>query len=162
MIETAHQPATISSQTSPWKTSNESKALNVNEPTIYSDEIAVAANWWSRNMRQQGLSQIEVAAFEHALKYGLVNRCSGHWYVNEPMRGSGHRSVINDWSTDPVILEAAAAVRIRDITSRLPRAVMWLNPDSVKVKLEGRPWADSLYRNSATSSGSSGSEDEDN
>mmetsp|Transcript_7788 Transcript_7788/g.15448 ORF Transcript_7788/g.15448 Transcript_7788/m.15448 type:complete len:204 (+) Transcript_7788:73-684(+) len=156
---TPTKSAVISSQTTPSKNCNESKSWT--EPTVHSEEIAVAARWWSRGMRQQDLSQGEVAAFEHALKYGMVNRCMGHWYPSEPMRGSGHRSVINDFSTDPVILEAADAVRIRDITSRLPRAVMWLNPGSVKVKLEGRPWAESLYSNS-NSSGTSGSEDEDN
>eukprot|EP00286_Rhodomonas_abbreviata_P018940 CAMPEP_0181307374 /NCGR_PEP_ID=MMETSP1101-20121128/10843_1 /TAXON_ID=46948 /ORGANISM="Rhodomonas abbreviata, Strain Caron Lab Isolate" /LENGTH=168 /DNA_ID=CAMNT_0023413581 /DNA_START=125 /DNA_END=631 /DNA_ORIENTATION=+ len=149
----------LSFQTPPPKNCSESWT----EPSLEVglEEIAVAARWWSSEMRQQDLSQGEVAWFEQALKYGMLNRCMGHWYPSEPMRGSGHRSVINDFSTDPVILGAAKAVPIRDITSRLPRAVMWLNPGSVKVKLEGRPWAESLYSNS-NSSGTSGSEDEDN
>lgn len=152
----------ISSQSTPSKLNNDSKSLSWSELSSASEEIAVAARYWARSMRQHDLAGCEVAAFENALKQGMLKRCTGHWYPNEPMRGSGHRSVINDFSTDPVILEAADSVRITDIGSRLPRAVMWMNPGSVKIKLEGRPWAESLYSSNASSSGSSGSEEEDN
>eukprot|EP00961_Rhodomonas_salina_P223352 3020371-Rhodomonas_salina.1 len=112
----------ISSQSTPSKLNNDSKSLSWSELSSASEEIAVAARYWARSMRQHDLAGCEVAAFENALKQGMLKRCTGHWYPNEPMRGSGHRSVINDFSTDPVILEAADSVRITDIGSRLPRA----------------------------------------
>eukprot|EP00287_Rhodomonas_sp_CCMP768_P020262 CAMPEP_0202823586 /NCGR_PEP_ID=MMETSP1389-20130828/11777_1 /ASSEMBLY_ACC=CAM_ASM_000865 /TAXON_ID=302021 /ORGANISM="Rhodomonas sp., Strain CCMP768" /LENGTH=204 /DNA_ID=CAMNT_0049496581 /DNA_START=37 /DNA_END=651 /DNA_ORIENTATION=- len=150
------------SQPTPSKLDMASKSLSWTEPSTATEEISVAARYWARSMRQHDLAGCEVAAFETALKQAMLKRCAGHWYPSEPMRGSGHRSVINDFSTDPVIIEAADAVRISDIGARLPRAVMWLNPGSVKIKLEGRPWAESLYSANASSSGTSGSEEEDN
>ena len=67
----------------------------------------------------------------------MESRCEGHWYPSEPRRGSGHRSVINDLTTDPLLASAALAARIRDIAARLPRAVIWINPGSVRVQVEG-------------------------
>ena len=127
------------------------------------EEIGVAAQWWTREMRQQDLHHSEVSAFENALRSELLKRCEGHWYPEEPLRGSGHRCVINDFSVDPLIVAAAESVRIRNISSRLPRAVMWLNPGSVKVKLENYPYPKSLFNaqdSQSSNSGASGSEDE--
>mmetsp|Transcript_42928 Transcript_42928/g.86118 ORF Transcript_42928/g.86118 Transcript_42928/m.86118 type:complete len:163 (-) Transcript_42928:110-598(-) len=147
-----------SAATSPAKLSHKAPSGLENSNAI--EECSIAARYWARSMRQNDLAGCEVAAFENALRQGLLQRCCGHWYPNEPVRGSGHRSIINDFTTDPVLVAAAEAVRIGGIGSRLPRAVMWLNPASVKVKLEGHPYADNVYSGEASSSSSS-SDDED-
>mmetsp|Transcript_20789 Transcript_20789/g.32568 ORF Transcript_20789/g.32568 Transcript_20789/m.32568 type:complete len:201 (+) Transcript_20789:67-669(+) len=146
--------ATISS--TPTKNSNVDNAA-------CGEEICVAALWWSREMMQHDLHHSEVSAFENALREQLLRRCEGHWYPAEPLRGSGHRCVINDFSVDPLLVKAAEASRIRNISSRLPRAQLWLNPGSVKVKLENYPYPKSLYNaqdSQSSNSGASGSEDE--
>ena len=87
-------------------------------------------------MTQHDLASSEVQAFEHAVRTALLSKCHGHWYPNDPVRGSGYRSLVNDLSTDPIFLAAAAEVRIQNIGKRLPKGVMWVNPSSVKVQLE--------------------------
>jgi hypothetical protein len=100
-------------------------------------------------MRQHDLSQSEVNAFEQALRNGIIRRCEGRWYPNEPLRASGLRSIINDLTIDPLLVEAAAASRIRDIRSRLPQAVVWVNPCSVKVKIEEERFTEVLFSGNA-------------
>ncbi len=88
-------------------------------------------------MRQHDLSQQELNTFEQALRIGIEARCDGHWYPSDPRRGSGHRSIVNDLTIDPLLTSAAATARIRDVASRLPRAVLWINPGGVRVQVEG-------------------------
>ena len=109
------------------------------------EEAAVASKWWASRMRQHDLSVTEVNSFEQALRRGIIGRCEGRWYPNEPLRGSGLRSIINDLTVDPLLVEAAAAARIRDIRVRLPQAVVWVNPSSVKVKLEEERFTQILF-----------------
>ena len=127
------------------------------------EEVNQAAHWWSSKMRQHDLAFSEVSAFEAAVRNGLMSKCSGHWYPNDPLRGSGHRSLVNDISTDPVFLAAAAEVRIRDVGGRLPRGVMWVNPGSVKVQLEMGRYPETIYSNcnSGTTSEGTASDDDD-
>jgi hypothetical protein len=127
-------------------------------PLDFSEEVNQAALWWSTKMRQHDLAVSEVQAFETGVRNGLLNRCNGHWYPSDPLRGSGHRSLVNDFSTDPVFLSAAAAVNIRDIAGRLPRAVMWVNPSSVKVQLENGRYPDTVFSSTSGSSSDSHSE----
>jgi hypothetical protein len=101
-----------------------------------SEEVHHAAHWWSLKMAQHDLANSEVQAFENAVRTALLSKCNGHWYPNDPLRGSGYRSLVNDLSTDPIFLAAAAEVRIQNIGTRLPKGVMWVNPSSVKVQLE--------------------------
>eukprot|EP00291_Cryptomonas_curvata_P009968 CAMPEP_0172187510 /NCGR_PEP_ID=MMETSP1050-20130122/21386_1 /TAXON_ID=233186 /ORGANISM="Cryptomonas curvata, Strain CCAP979/52" /LENGTH=147 /DNA_ID=CAMNT_0012861857 /DNA_START=501 /DNA_END=944 /DNA_ORIENTATION=- len=106
-------------------------------PRLYAGEVASAAKWWASRMRQHDLSQQELNTFEQALRIGMEARCDGHWYPSDPRRGSGHRSVVNDLTIDPLLTSAAATARIRDVASRLPRAVLWINPGGVQVQVEG-------------------------
>jgi len=129
-----------------------------------SEEVAQAAQWWSSKMRQHDLAISQVQAFETGVRNGLMNRCTGHWYPTEPLRGSGHRSLVNDISSDPIFLAAAAHVHIKDISGRLPRAVMWANPGSVKVQLENGRYPETVYNggnSGSTSDGTTSSEEDD-
>lgn len=44
-----------------------------------------------------------------------------------------YRSLVNDVSTDPIFTAAAQSLRIQNIGSCLPRAIMFVNPGCVKV-----------------------------
>mmetsp|Transcript_36797 Transcript_36797/g.115040 ORF Transcript_36797/g.115040 Transcript_36797/m.115040 type:complete len:172 (-) Transcript_36797:1225-1740(-) len=122
------------------------------------EEACAAARWWAEKLRQQDQSSSN--GFEHALRGLILSRCRGHWYPQDPLRGSGFRSIVNDVSTDPILLAAGEATRIRDIRSRLPQGVMWINPKTVKVKLEEDRWAETIFSCSAGSSHSSASASE--
>ena len=127
-----------------------------------SEEIHIAAQWWSSKLAKHGFANSEVQAFEHAVRTGLQSKCNGHWYPNDPLRGSGHRSLVNDISTDPIFLAAAAEVRIRDIGTRLPKAVMWVNPSCVKVQLDNGRYPETVFSTCASGSNSEGTaSDED-
>ena len=121
----------------------------------------MAARWWASHMRAQDLSQTEVAAFERAVKAGILARCEGHWYPSEPLRGSGFRSILNDMTTDSILIEAAHAVRIRDIRMRLPQAVVWVNPGSVRAKIEDERTTEDVYVSSSCSNVSNAGTEED-
>ena len=123
--------------------------------SVCADEAAVASKWWASRLRQHDLSQSEVIAFEQALRRGIINRCETRWYPDEPLRGSGLRSIINDLTIDPLLVEAAATARIRDIRSRLPQAVLWVNPSSVKVKMEDERSTEVLFCRIVSSKGES-------
>jgi len=114
-------------------------------PRVYAGEVASAAKWWASSMRQHDLSQQELNTFEQALRTGMEARCDGHWYPSDPRRGSGHRSIVNDLKIDPLLISAAATARIRDVASRLPRAVLWINPGAVRVQVEGERALQVLY-----------------
>jgi hypothetical protein len=94
-----------------------------------------AVKWWSAMLKKHDLGASQVEAFECKMRDDLMIRCAGHWYPSDP-RGRGYRSLVNDVSTDPIFRSAAAGIFIHDIGSRLPRAIMWINPASVKVHLE--------------------------
>ena len=96
-------------------------------------------------MRQHDLSQTEVSCFQQHLLNGIMLRCEGRWFPSEPLRASGFRSIINDLTSDPLLIEAAAAARIRDIRFRCPKAVMWVNPLSVRVKLDEERFTQVLF-----------------
>ena len=89
------------------------------------------------------------------MRRGIINRCETRWYPDEPLRGSGLRSIINDLTIDPLLVEAAATARIRDIRSRLPQAVLWVNPSSVKVKMEDERSTEVLFCRIVSSKGES-------
>jgi len=108
-------------------------------------------------MKTHGLSQGQVNAFETALINGMSKRCDGHWYPSEPMRGSGHRSVLCDITVDPVLTEAGARASIKDVGARLPKAVMWINPGVVRVQADQERHACTLFSSANTPNKGSGS-----
>lgn len=112
-------------------------------------------------MLQHNLAISDVQAFETGVRNRLMNRCNGHWYPSDPSRGSGYRSLVNEFSTDPIFLAAAHDAGIRDIGGRLPRGVMWVNPSSVKVQLENAHYHQTIFSSSGAPSDHSSSSGED-
>lgn len=147
----------------PTKGSHKAPRTPMRSAQDCTEEASQAAQWWSSKMRQHDLAASEVQAFETAVRNALTKKCDGHWYPSDPLRGSGYRSLVNDISTDPIFLHAAAEVRIRDVGSRLPRAVMWVNPCSVKVQLENGRYPETVYsmcNSGSNSEGTASDEDE--
>jgi hypothetical protein len=121
------------------------------DPNSYADEVEAAAQWWSRSMSQQNLAQSQVNAFEKSLKAAMSERCNGHWYPSDPTRGSGHRSTMSSVTVDPILVSAAQAAGIRDIVTRLPKCIVWVNPGVVRIQLEEERHACTIFSTAAKS-----------
>ena len=92
-------------------------------------EIDAAVNWWGRNTRSDDLDEAQLDAFRSELNRLITNHCLGHWYPDEPMRGSGYRSLMNDIKVDAKLVAAGVKAGIADIGDRVPlNMVMWINP----------------------------------
>lgn len=123
--------------------------------------MEAAASWLSRSLRQNNLAQSQVNAFEQSVRAGISNRCEGHWYPSDPSRGSGHRSILSSITVDPILMAAAQAAGIRDIATRLPKCIVWVNPGVVRVQLDEERHACTVFSTQAKSPyrGSASSDD---
>jgi hypothetical protein len=97
-------------------------------------------------MKQDGISHGQGVAFEHALRDGLLKRCNGKWYPEDVMRGSGFRAVINDLTVDPLLVTAGEIARISNVGTRLPKAVVWINPGAVRVHLSSERHVTTVFQ----------------
>lgn len=118
-------------------------------------EAKEAAKWWAACLRsvrphdngdafQSALSTLvtksmapisveQIAAFEGALKTKIQERCRGHWYPDEPMRGSYLRAIGVDYGPDVILCEAAHDAGF-DPAARFPiKTRMIINPGEVRV-----------------------------
>lgn len=119
-------------------------------------EIAVAAKWWSDQLRgtprhdngdgpqsailnwassgREPLPEEKIAAFESALVEGLRVHLAGTWRLDDPLVGRGLRCVGVDYSPHKVLADAAAKADI-DLGGRLPvKTLMWISPGQVQVR----------------------------
>ena len=126
------------------------------DPPPYSREVAAASKWWADTLRARCLDAPALAtarAFEGALARAMERHFAGHWYPDDPPRGSAYRSILRDRATvDPMLRAAAAAAAaataaagIDDMPALLPRAVMWVNPGAVRVRVAGRRAAQAIF-----------------
>jgi len=103
------------------------------------DEIAVATRWITDSLVDREYLPTEaLAVFENQVQLLLEERFKGHWYEREPYRGQAFRAVIVDeHSTDRLIVKAAEKSGISDLEGRLRRRwMLWVDPGEVEVKDE--------------------------
>lgn len=100
-------------------------------------EIQAAAHWWGRQIEGK-ITQQQGQNFVELLERELELRMSGHWYEEEPSRGSGYRAVlVDEVQTDELLLRVAKTCGISKTTfeNALPRpVVMFIDPSRVCVK----------------------------
>mmetsp|Transcript_40415 Transcript_40415/g.108477 ORF Transcript_40415/g.108477 Transcript_40415/m.108477 type:complete len:282 (-) Transcript_40415:262-1107(-) len=125
-------------------TASDAFAVNLNspqndtpQPQPFRREVSAAARWWASQLQGSGISKTNLKTFEDTVATLLAHRCDGHWYPSDPSRASGLRSTMNDVTVDPILVAAAEAASIADIGRRLPLAVVWVNPGSVRARVEG-------------------------
>lgn len=99
------------------------------------EEVSKASCWWRLKIRSDGIPLQSLDSFEESLRRMLLQKYEKHWFVHEPMKGCGFRSLSYDVVVDPLLLKASEAAGIVDIATRLPRAIMFVNPGQVKVRL---------------------------
>lgn len=119
------------------------------------EQIEVAAKWWADQFRHgtkqdngDGMttilatvigSRIETAskadAFEAALKELLPDHLLRCWTPEDPSCGSSLRCLSCDYGPCQLLQEAAHRAGIDPFCPPFPmKTVMWINPDSVRVK----------------------------
>ena len=106
-----------------------------------SRERHAAAAWIASHLKP---AQAEVMI--GALETVLEQRHDGHWYPEEPHRGSAYRSIAcSSTSLDPLLAKAAlqASVAPRELHQQLCRhfvqgctLYLWINPGEVKALIE--------------------------
>lgn len=83
--------------------------------------------------------------FEVALK----KKFQGHWYPEEPMRGSAHRCInFTSKEVDPVFHQAAetASIAFSEIKENLPAELrIWIDPDEVSYQIGEKGTVSILY-----------------
>mmetsp|Transcript_496 Transcript_496/g.951 ORF Transcript_496/g.951 Transcript_496/m.951 type:complete len:169 (+) Transcript_496:59-565(+) len=97
------------------------------------EEVMAAGRWWMENIDKSGLAEAHLTHFRSALEEQLLVKFDGHWYPNDPRRGSGFRAIVYDARIDNVLVNAADESGVPDIHDRAPRAIVWANPGEVKV-----------------------------
>ena len=118
------------------------------------EQIEIAAKWWADQLRagtkqdngdfmQSALATVlthpedpqKVNLFEQALKDLLPEHLSKCWDTNLPGLGSYLRCLACDYHPEEALAEAAKIAGIPATCPPFPmKTVMWVNPDSVKVK----------------------------
>ena len=97
------------------------------------EEVEAAAAWWVERLNKKSLTSHQVNVFCNSLQDHLYSRNQGHWFIEDPLRGSAFRSILFDVQLDSVLQKAAYAAGIQQIEDRLPRGViMFVNPGCVK------------------------------
>ena len=94
-------------------------------------EIIAASLWWCSYVTS------EPELYQHTFRMNLINalmeRCKDHWYPENPSKGSGYRSVINDIHIDPILLMACSSSSINP--GRLPgKCVQIISPGIVRIR----------------------------
>ena len=75
-----------------------------------------------------------VDRFSQALARELTSKFTGHWYEDEPARGSGFRAVSNDHRLDSLVVRAGESANIMNVDKLLQHTrgcIMFVNPGVV-------------------------------
>lgn len=101
-------------------------------------EISVALNFVISYLYNK-LPRRRVDLFGEELETGLKTKFLGHWYPENPSKGSGFRCIKgNGEEVDPVILMAAikAGLDIQEVKNYLPDDLtLWIDPSEVSYKI---------------------------
>ncbi|KAK0045391.1 protein Tob1 [Biomphalaria pfeifferi] len=101
-------------------------------------EISVALNFVISYLYNK-LPRRRVDLFGEELEVGLKEKFQGHWYPEQPSKGSGFRCLKgNGDEVDPVLVYAAvkAGLDITEVRSYLPEDLtLWIDPSEVSYKI---------------------------
>jgi len=105
-------------------------------------EIESATSWWTSQLANSGLSSEQLLVFRSTFSKLLIIKYNNHWYLNEPLRGNGYRSIwfdVSNRQTDQLLLGAGKSAKIYDLEQRLANSlpkgsIMWVDPGEVSLK----------------------------
>jgi BTG family len=103
-------------------------------------EIEALCVFWEHQL--DGAPEAKITKFKDSLRESLLERCSGHWYPTQPLRGSATRSVIydvTDKTIDPVLeaAEQAAGLSLGDFI-KAKQISCFVDPGCVEAQLNAR------------------------
>ena len=85
------------------------------------------------------------------IENGLKKKFEGHWYPDQPMKGSGYRCVrVSGEKIDPVMIKAATSVGVslEEMTEYMPlELTLWIDPNEVSYKIGEKGQVKILYSN---------------
>lgn len=83
------------------------------------------------------------------IENGLKKKFEGHWYPDQPMKGSGYRCVrVSGEKVDPVIIQAATSVgvNLEEMKEYMPQELtLWIDPNEVSYKIGEKGQVKILY-----------------
>jgi protein Tob/BTG len=121
-------------------------------------EIEAASEWWKKQVEYLNILQPQqLELFKQLLASELLAKVKDHWYIDNPVRGSGYRSIlVDDIQTDCLLRKTLAIVagkRWEDVVTKLPRnLVMFVNPGRVSVRLLTSNLVHNVYSSQQTPS----------
>lgn len=87
--------------------------------------------------------------FGTEIENGLKKKFEGHWYPDQPMKGSGYRCVrVSGEKIDPVIIQAATSVGVNldEMKEYMPQELtLWIDPNEVSYKIGEKGQVKILY-----------------
>eukprot|EP01111_Echinosteliopsis_oligospora_P018588 TRINITY_DN8620_c1_g1_i1.p1 TRINITY_DN8620_c1_g1~~TRINITY_DN8620_c1_g1_i1.p1 ORF type:complete len:185 (-),score=25.89 TRINITY_DN8620_c1_g1_i1:182-736(-) len=143
----------------------EDESLSTSQNTISElPEILTAVTYWTSAVLKydKTLPLDKIRRFSEELYYGLKQRCDGHWYPEDPVRGQGYRALICAERVDTLLItalqKAQLSLDLRQICGE--EVVMYVDPGNVSVRLfppyaRGRNTVHTLFPSSGSSSPSS-------
>eukprot|EP00918_Siedleckia_nematoides_P030123 GHVU01065046.1.p1 GENE.GHVU01065046.1~~GHVU01065046.1.p1 ORF type:complete len:364 (-),score=37.21 GHVU01065046.1:1623-2714(-) len=111
-------------------------------------EVSVALNFVISYLYNK-LPRRRVDNFGEELERGLKNKFNGHWYPDQPFKGSGYRCIrVSGEKVDPVITKAAidSGLDIDEIKDYLPKDLtVWIDPNEVSYQIGEKGVVKILY-----------------
>ncbi|KAH3872040.1 protein Tob1-like [Dreissena polymorpha] len=111
-------------------------------------EVNVALNFVISYLYNK-LPRRRVDLFGTELEKGLKKKFEGHWYPNQPMKGSGFRCVrISGPEMDPVIIKSACEVGLdlEEMKAYIPNELtLWIDPNEVSYRIGEKGQVKILY-----------------
>ncbi|XP_060607271.1 protein Tob1-like [Ruditapes philippinarum] len=111
-------------------------------------EVNVALNFVISYLYNK-LPRRRVDLFGTELEKGLKKKFEGHWYPDQPVKGSGFRCVrVNGEKIDPVIIQAASSVGLNldEMQDYLPKELtIWIDPNEVSYRIGEKGQVKILY-----------------
>lgn len=111
-------------------------------------EVNVALNFVISYLYNK-LPRRRVDLFGAELEAGLKKKFEGHWYPEQPVKGSGFRCVkVNGEKVDPVVTQAATAVGLDldEMQDYLPKELtVWIDPNEVSYRIGEKGQVKILY-----------------
>lgn len=83
----------------------------------------------------------DVNRFQEVLKSLLISRYTGHWYIDNPIKGQAYRCLLATGSRcDPLVEQAVleSGLRYPCLARFLCAMTIWIDPNAVSYRIEGR------------------------
>ena len=119
-------------------------------------EIQSAANFICHLLRlnKKPIGELQLKRFRDSLYDHLLRRYRDHWFPENPIKGSGYRTVrCVDLKIDPLIIQAGKICKLSKefLQKTLPNALtLWVNPREVTYRFGENGCICILYNNNNT------------